>query len=159
MSEIGLTIQIRELTHTDFEEWRHCWTSYLDFYKTKLEDEMILLAWERLMSKAPQEFQAFAAFHQKKQMLGLVHFLYHRHGWKMNQVCYLQDLFVHQQFRNQGIARQLIEAVYQQSKQNNVCQVYWLTQDFNMTARMLYDKISQQTSFIKYQHDINLTFD
>jgi len=29
--------------------------------------------------------------------------------------------------------------------------VYWLTQDFNHTARNLYDRVAQLTPFIKYQ--------
>jgi hypothetical protein len=29
--------------------------------------------------------------------------------------------------------------------------VYWLTQDFNATARRLYDRVAHVTPFIKYQ--------
>ena len=29
--------------------------------------------------------------------------------------------------------------------------VYWMTQEFNATARLLYDRVATKTPFIKYQ--------
>ena len=147
-------LQIRKLIGSDFEHWKECWRAYLDFYETALDEDMIQLAWQRLMSGNSHEFQGIGAFGEDQQMAGLVHFLYHRHGWKRDQVCYLQDLFVHQKYRRQSIAEKLIHSVYEHAKQQNACQVYWLTQDFNTAARKLYDKISKQTPFIKYQYDV-----
>ncbi|MEO1423981.1 MAG: GNAT family N-acetyltransferase, partial [Pseudomonadota bacterium] len=33
--------------------------------------------------------------------------------------------------------------------------VYWLTQDFNTTGRLLYDRIGEVTPFIKYQRRLS----
>jgi GNAT superfamily N-acetyltransferase len=44
--------------------------------------------------------------------VGLVHYLFHRHGWKIENVCYLQDLYADPEVRGKGIGRALIEAVY-----------------------------------------------
>ena len=46
-----------------------------------------------------------------------------------------------------GVGRALIEAVYAAGAPS----VYWTTQDYNHTARQLYDRIGQLTLFIKYQ--------
>ena len=64
--------------------------------------------------------------------------------------CYLQDLYVSDTLRGQGIGRLLIEAVYDEADKRGVPTVYWLTQDFNKPARLLYDKIATLTPFIKY---------
>ena len=41
---------------------------------------------------AENEFRGLIALVEGKPV-GLVHFLFHRHGWKIENVCYLQDLY------------------------------------------------------------------
>jgi GNAT superfamily N-acetyltransferase len=65
-------------------------------------------------------------------------------------VCYLQDLYAKEAVRGQGIGRALIEAVYGAADANGTPSVYWMTQDFNENARLLYDRIGTLTPFIKY---------
>ena len=66
-----------------------------------------------------------------------------------------QLLMVHQQVvpeaRGIGAGRSLIEAVYAAADANGTPLVYWLTQEFNTSARQLYDRIAKVTPFIKYQ--------
>ena len=52
--------------------------------------------------------------------------------------------------RGKGIGRALIEAVYAEADRRGTPSVYWMTQDFNTTARQLYDRIAKLTPFIKY---------
>ena len=52
--------------------------------------------------------------------------------------------------RGKGVGRALIEAVYQAADQAGAPGVYWMTQDFNTTARQLYDRIGTLSPFIKY---------
>ena len=87
---------------------------------------------------------------EDKNLIGLVHFIYHPHNWKIEDVCYLQDLFVSPTLRGTGVGRALIEAVYSDADKNKTSTVYWLTQDSNQQARKLYDNIGSVTSFIKY---------
>ncbi|MGB1752416.1 MAG: GNAT family N-acetyltransferase, partial [Paracoccaceae bacterium] len=56
----------------------------------------------------------------------------------------------HPDHRDQGIVRALIEAVYKVADDNATPTVYWMTQEFNHTARRLYDKVANVTPFIKY---------
>ena len=83
--------------------------------------------------------------------MGLVHFIYHPHNWRLEKVCYLQDLYTDPSVRGQGVGRKLIEAVYASADTAGHPSVYWLTQEFNTTARRLYDRIGHVTPFIKYQ--------
>ena len=78
-------------------------------------------------------------------------YLFHRHCWKIENVCYLQDLYADPSARGMGVGRALIEAVYEQADAAGAPSVYWMTQEFNHTARQLYDRIGQLTPFIKYQ--------
>ena len=85
------------------------------------------------------------------QAAGLVHYIFHPHNWRLEDVCYLQDLYTDPAFRGGGVGRALIEAVYEAADKRGAPSVYWLTQDFNDTARVLYDRVANLTPFIKYQ--------
>ena len=66
----------------------------------------------------------------------------------------LKRVFVTESARGTGTGRALIEAVYAQADQHGAPGVYWLTQDFNTTARQLYDRVAQVTPFIKYARPV-----
>lgn len=142
-------IEIRPLRPEDAAEWRRLWTGYLEFYKTTVPEEVYATTFSRLLGDDPQDFNGFLALVGGRPM-GLVHFLFHRHCWKIENVCYLQDLYVDPQARGTGLGRKLIEAVYAAADANGTPAVYWLTQDFNTTGRQLYDRIAQVTPFIRY---------
>lgn len=130
--------------------WRDLWKSYLDFYETSVPDAVYASTFARLLGEDPRDFNGLSA-ELDGRAVGLTHYLFHRHGWKIEEVCYLQDLYAAPEARGTGVGRALIEAVYVAADAYGAPSVYWLTQDFNHTARQLYDRIGSQTLFIKYQ--------
>lgn len=145
-----MPLVIRPLATADRAEWARLWTGYLAFYETALPPEVFEMTFARLVDPAHRVQNAFVA-EQDGQLIGLVHYIYHAHNWRAEDVCYLQDLFVDPEVRGTGAGRALIEAVYKAADANGTPTVYWLTQDFNATARQLYDRIAKVTPFIKYQ--------
>ncbi|KIC44615.1 GCN5 family acetyltransferase [Ruegeria sp. ANG-S4] len=141
---------IRSLRPDDREEWADMWRDYLAFYETTVADEIYDMTFARLLGDDPQDFSCFVA-EADGQLVGLTHFLFHRHAWKAENVCYLQDLFAKPDARGTGVGRALIQAVYDEADRQGSPSVYWLTQDFNHTARKLYDRIGKLTPFIRYQ--------
>ncbi len=142
-------IEIRGLEPEDRANWDILWKGYLEYYETELPDEMYDIAFNRMLSGSEHEFQGLIAL-KDGEPVGLVHYLFHRHGWKVEPVIYLQDLYVNHAARGTGAGRALIEAVYEVADKSGCPSVYWLTQDFNETARQLYDRIGEKTPFIKY---------
>jgi GNAT superfamily N-acetyltransferase len=144
--------EIRQLSDNDFINWKTLWKQYLEFYKTSVEDLVYETTFKRLISNHHFSQNAFVA-EQENELIGLVHYIYHPHNWKIEDVCYLQDLFVLKTARGTGVGRALIESVYLAADRNGTPTVYWLTQDFNEQARKLYDNIGTITSFIKYNRN------
>ena len=142
-------IVIRPLRPSDEIEWRRLWTGYLDYYETVVPQVVYSTTFARLIGADPQDFNGFLA-EVDGRALGLVHYLFHRHCWKVENVCYLQDLYVDPAARGTGLGRRLIEAVYSAADANGTPTVYWLTQDFNTAGRRLYDRIGKLTPFIRY---------
>ncbi|MEM7731524.1 MAG: GNAT family N-acetyltransferase [Pseudomonadota bacterium] len=143
------TVSIRPVTPADKAAWSDLWHAYLAFYETELPDEVYDTTFDRLCDTDRSDQCGLLAVLDGVPV-GLVHYIYHAHNWKREQVCYLQDLFAMPETRGTGIGRKLIEAVYDAADAAGAPSVYWLTQDFNATARVLYDRIGVLTPFIKY---------
>ena len=140
---------IRPLTAADETDWRRLWTDYLTFYKSSVREEVYETTFARLLSNDAHEFHGLVA-EVDGRPVGLTHYLFHRHCWRVENVCYLQDLYVDPDQRGTGLGRKLIEAVYAAADAEGCPRVYWLTQDFNAEARKLYDRIATLSPFIKY---------
>jgi GNAT superfamily N-acetyltransferase len=145
-----VTATIRPLARADEAEWRRLWTGYLRFYESEVSEEVYRAHFDRLLGDDPRDYSCLLA-EVDGRPVGLAHYLFHRHGWRIEDVCYLQDLYADPDVRGRGVGRALIEAVYAEADRRGCPQVYWLTQDFNADARKLYDRIGVLTPFIKYQ--------
>ena len=144
-----MPLKIRPLMAEDRTYWGQMWGDYLSFYETDVAPEIYETTFARLIdSTNPVQNALFAEL--DGAAVGIVHYIYHAHNWRAENVCYLQDLYAKEAVRGQGIGRALIEAVYAAADANGTPSVYWMTQDFNETARVLYDRIGTLTPFIKY---------
>ena len=143
-------MKIRPLAKADYEEWRILWVSYLGFYETSLEEEVIYETFNRFIDNDQIRQNALVA-ENKGDLVGLVHYIYHLDTWETREVCYLQDLFVTHENRGKKIGQLLIEGVYERADQYGATSVYWLTQEFNLQARKLYDRMADLTPFIHYE--------
>jgi len=147
-------VRIRPIGPGDEAEWRRLWTNYLTFYEASVSEEVYATTFARLLSGDDNEFRGLIAEADGKPV-GLVHFLFHRHCWRVENVCYLQDLYADPEVRGTGVGRRLIEAVYAAADAAGSPTVYWMTQDSNTTARTLYDRVAAVTPFIKYQRKLS----
>ncbi len=150
MSSDPSALIVRPLRAADRPDWDDMWRAYLTYYETSVAPAVYDSTFARLLGDDAVDFNALIA-ERDGRPVGLVHYLFHRHAWKVENVCYLQDLFTRPETRGTGVGRALIEAVYAQADAMGCPSVYWLTQDFNATARRLYDRIGVKTPFIRYQ--------
>ena len=54
-------MDIRPLSQADYKEWRKLWVSYLDFYETSLNDEVIDKTFNRFIDKRQAKQNALVA--------------------------------------------------------------------------------------------------
>ena len=143
-------MKIRPLAKADYDEWRALWISYLEFYETSLTAEVIDENFSRFIDNDQTRQNALVA-ESTDELVGLVHYIFHLDTWAIQEICYLQDLFVIPRNRGKKIGQLLIEGVYKRADKYGAPSVYWLTQEFNVPARKLYDRLADLTPFIHYE--------
>ena len=144
---------IRSVAPTDFGEWLRLWHGYNRFYgRDALPTEITQMTWSRFFD--PNEPVYAVVAERGGQLVGLVHYLFHRSTIQIEPTCYLQDLFTNESARGQGIGRALIEAVYERARVAGSPRVYWQTHESNLTAIKLYDKVAERSGFIVYRKQI-----
>ncbi len=144
-----MTVTVREIQEQDKAAWLDLWQSYQSFYDVVLSAEVTETTWQRF-------FETHEPVHARialdgDRIVGIVHYLFHRSTWMIEPTCYLQDVFVDPAARGRGVARALIEAVYEEADRRGGRQVYWLTHNTNAVARGLYDKLAINAGFIVYE--------
>lgn len=142
---------IREARPEDFERWLPLWEGYNRFYERSIPEAVTRGTWARFFQ--PAEAMHALVAEQEGELAGFVHFLYHRSTSSLAPVCYLQDLYALPALRGKGIGRALIEAVYEKARAAGSPRVYWLTQENNMVARQLYDRVAERSGFIQYRRN------
>jgi GNAT superfamily N-acetyltransferase len=151
-----VTILVRPVQPTDFEAWKPLWDSYNAFYGraggTALAPEITAMTWQRFLDPNEPVFALVAE--SEGRLLGLTHYLFHRSTIRIEQTCYLQDLFTAPAARGRGVGRSLIEAVYHAAQAAGIKRVYWQTHASNAAGRLLYDKLAKHAGFIVYGRDV-----
>ncbi len=144
---------VRAVRPADYAQWLPLWDGYNAFYgrsgPTALAPDITRVTWQRFFD-ASEPVHALVA-EQDGQLLGLTHYLFHRTTTTIDLVCYLNDLFTSEDARGKGVGRALIQAVYDEARRAGSPRVYWHTHETNATARLLYDKLAENTGFIFYR--------
>ena len=143
-----MSVAIAALRATDREAWQPLARGYKEFYKTPTTEAEYDAAWSRILAR--KEVFGLGA-KEGGELLGIAHYLFHASAWA-DRVCYLQDLFVAPHARGKGVARALIEAVAREAREQGAARYYWLTQEHNATARLLYDNVARFNGFIRYDY-------
>jgi GNAT superfamily N-acetyltransferase len=147
-----VSVAVRPITAADYAAWRPLWDGYNAFYgragETASAEPITQSTWQRFLDPAEPVF-ALVAEHEGR-IVGLAHYLFHRSMTRVEQVCYLSDLFTLPAQRGLGIGRALIEAVYGAARAAGASRVYWQTQTTNTAGRALYDKVAKRAWFIIY---------
>jgi GNAT superfamily N-acetyltransferase len=145
-----MATRIAALQPADRSAWEVLARGYKEFYNTPTLDAEYDRAWSRLLT---HDGVFGLAASTDGQLVGIAHYLFHTSVWAAT-TCYLQDLFTAPAARGRGVARTLIEAVATQARERGAARYYWLTQQHNTVARVLYDKVGKHQGFIRYDYPL-----
>jgi GNAT superfamily N-acetyltransferase len=146
-------VQVRRVREDDRPAWDELWSGYLRFYRADVSAEITDATFARLC-EGRGVMLGLVAVGDDDRPVGLAHLVFHPSTWSASGYCYLEDLYIKRDARGGGIARALFDAVYAAARERGAERVYWHTQQYNGSARSLYDTVGHLTSFVMYEHEL-----
>ena len=140
---------IRELTQNDFNNWSDLYKGYANFYKVPMNADILNVLWAWIQNK--NHVVNGICYELEGKIVGIAHYRTMPRPIKGKYIGFLDDLFVHPDFRGQKIAQKLISYLKTLSKNNNWDGIRWITHSSNENAKKLYDKIANNTGFKLYE--------
>lgn len=138
-----MALKIRPVENRDFPDWLPLW----DGNNLGIRDEAVTSeTWGRLTN--PEAPVNGLVAEKDGRLVGLVHYILHPTTGSTKDVCYMQDVFVHPDFRQQGIARKMVEELMIIGKSGKKwARIYWLAESDNAAAQALYKSLGTKMDF------------
>ncbi len=148
-----MSIAIVAVTTEHKDGWLAMWEGYLTFYKEALPLAQTERTWQRLLD--PEfNLHGFVAVREGR-VVGLTNYSFTNSTWDDAPNIYLEDLFVAESIRGEGIGRALIDAVTDVARAQGGKRVRWITHNTNATARRLYDQVAELSEFVMYDRTVD----
>lgn len=143
-----MTVTIRPVADGDRAEWQRLFQAYAGFYKTSVTPQSFDAVWGWIFDPA-NDFWCDVA-ETEAGIVGFTQYQLMHRSLGGSMVCYLSDLYVDPAIRGSGAGRALIDNVIAFARARKLPSVRWLTQEFNYSARTLYDSYGAKSDFILY---------
>ena len=142
-------IKVRHIIEKDFKEWKSLFKGYADFYKVKINDDIIDNVWSWLHD-SKHELKALV-IEKNQEVIAFAHYRKMPSALRGKDIGFLDDLYVHPEYRGQKLSELLIYELQKISKENNWNLVRWITRDDNERAKKVYDKIANKSNWDVYE--------
>ena len=142
-------VTIRDIKLEDRNEWEILFQSYADFYQVEINDNIINAVWEWLYA-SEHELQGLVGEIDNK-VIAFAHYRRMPSPLRGKDIGFLDDLYVLPECRGQKIGEQLIKQLKQISIDKKWILIRWITQDNNVRAKKVYDKVSSKTNWDVYE--------
>jgi GNAT superfamily N-acetyltransferase len=144
-----MKVELRDATPQDEGDFLRLWSGYLTFYQVALDPQITQATWARLMDPNSPVKARLAAV--GSQVQGFAIHLHHPSTWIATEDCYLEDLYIDDAARGQGLGRALIDDLIALARANGWARIYWHTNEGNTRARALYDQYVASDGHIRYR--------
>ncbi|MBX2835119.1 MAG: GNAT family N-acetyltransferase [Micavibrio sp.] len=138
-------VRVRPLDSNDFPNWLPLW----DANNLGTRNEAVTSeTWTRLNDPASKVCGIVAE--KNGALVGLVHYVLHPTTGAINDVCYMQDVYVDEAHRGKGIARKMVQALAAEGRKQKWARLYWLAESKNEAAAALYKNLGVKLDFDLY---------
>ena len=110
---------IRKIKRKDKENWIKLYCGYARFYKVPMKQEILDTLWKWIHDEI-HDVNGIC-YELDNKIVGIAHYRTMPRPIKGKHICFLDDLFVDENFRGQKIAQKLIKYLETLSKDNNSC--------------------------------------
>ena len=142
---------IRDIEIKDKVEWEKLYQGYADFYKVEITEKILNTVWNWLHD-TEHELNGLV-FEVDKNIVAIAHYRRMPSPLRGKNIGFLDDLYVHPDFRGRKIAEEIINKLNEISKEKGWGLIRWITRNDNHSAKSLYDRIAKKSTWDVYELD------
>ena len=148
---VAAELQIAPIADEEFEELLPLIAAYQRFYEVEdIDDERNRAFFRRFL--APSEDGLLLGARRDGKLLGYACLYWHFSSLEAAESVLMNDLYVSEDARGEGVGRALIEATAEVGRERGVPFVEWSTAPDNHTAQRLYDSTgAERSEWLSYE--------
>ena len=140
---------IREIQLKDKDQWENLYRGYANFYKVEMNEKILLTLWNWLNDKN-HELNGLV-YEIDNNIVGLAHYRRMPRPLRGKEIGFLDDLFVNPKYRGQKIGEKILNELKKISKSKGWNLIRWVTNDDNLRAKALYDRVAENINCDVYE--------
>jgi len=145
-----MKITVTPLSLEDREQWEKLYQGYAEFYQVPMDKNILETVWSWVFDES-HKFYGIIAKDEEGAALGMMHFREMPSPLRGKYVGFLDDLYVHLEYRGRGVVEALFETLDKSAKSQDWPAIRWITAENNYRGRSVYDKIAKKTHWLTYQ--------
>ncbi len=132
----------------DFEDWFGLYQNYAVAVRDRVDRSVARIVWGWFMD--PHHPAECVIVSKQQELVGFAHFRPFPRTLHANEAGYLDDVYISEEHRGIGLARQLIEYVAKLGKARGWSHLRWVTFEDNQRAIHLYERIAKRSDLLTY---------
>lgn len=148
-----MDVTIKPLDREDKEGWLDLWQAYHDHYGDPVSAHLTFNTFDRLVTRE-HPLRARIAIDENRRVVGFVHYLLHESTWYTREVCFIEDVFVAEDLRRQGIGRQIIADVARVSGINRWGRLYMAVPGTDEAAVSFFGAVADETDWVVFERKL-----
>ena len=142
---------IRDIEIKDKLEWEKLYQGYADFYKVEITKETLNTVWNWLHD-LKHELNGLV-YEIDNHIVAVAHYRQMPSPLRGKNIGFLDDLYVHPDYRGRKIGEDIINKLNEISKERGWGLIRWITRNNNHSAKSLYDRIAKKSTWDVYELD------
>ena len=140
---------VRDIEIKDKVEWENLYYGYANFYKVKITEEILNTVWNWLHD-LEHELNGLV-YEIDNHIVAIAHYRQMPSPLRGKNIGFLDDLYVHPDFRGRKIAEEIIKKLNEISKEKGWGLIRWITRNDNLTAKSLYNRVANKSTWEVYE--------
>ena len=140
---------VRNIEIKDKVQWEKLYYGYADFYKVEITEEVINTVWNWLHD-LKHELNGLV-YEIDNHIVAIAHYRQMPSPLRGKNIGFLDDLYVHPNYRGRKIGEDIINKLNEISKERGWGLIRWITRNDNHSAKSLYDRIAKKSTWDVYE--------
>ena len=140
---------IRNIQIKDKDEWRELYQGYANFYQVEISKITLDTVWNWLLDQNHE--LSGLVYEINNKLVAIAHYRRMPSPLRGKDIGFLDDLYVHPDFRGRKIGEEIINKLNHISQEKGCGLIRWITRNDNHNAKSLYDRVANKSTWDVYE--------